>query len=157
MNGSLDVADRFDSAIDGAGQAEKIRLVRTGCHGLCEKGPVVVVGEDSIFYPGVTPEAAEVIVERLAEDGGYVDSLLYRTDEDAEPTPRYADIPFNASQRRIVLRSCGVVDPESIEDALGFACAAAAIKCTRPGGRAGAPSADEVADFLEAHADAPKG
>jgi sulfofructose kinase len=51
----------------------------------------------------------------------------------------------------------GLARGESIEDALGFACAAAALKCTRPGGRAGAPSADEVADFLEARADAPKG
>ena len=118
MNGSLQVADSFEAAISTSGAKESVRVVRTGCHGLCERGPVVVVGAESIFYPGVTPEAAERIVERLLDDGGLVDDLLFRETDDSEPIVRYADIPFNASQQRIVLRNCGMVDPESIDDAL---------------------------------------
>ena len=118
MNGSLEVADRFEEAISSASAEANVRVVRTGCHGLCERGPVVVVGTESIFYPGVTPEAADRIVEHLLEDGGLVDDLLFREESDADPIVHYADIPFNASQQRIVLRNCGVVDPEDIDDAL---------------------------------------
>jgi NADH:ubiquinone oxidoreductase subunit F (NADH-binding)/(2Fe-2S) ferredoxin len=117
MNGSLEVAERFEDAVRSAGATDSIRVVRTGCHGLCERGPVVVVGPDGIFYPSLRPEAAAMIVEQLLEDGDFVGQFLYRTDPDAEPIPRYADIPFNASQQRVVLRNCGVLDPESIDDA----------------------------------------
>ncbi len=54
MNGSLEVAERFENAIESAGATDSIRLVRTGCHGLCERGPVVVVGPDGIFYPSLS-------------------------------------------------------------------------------------------------------
>jgi NADH:ubiquinone oxidoreductase subunit F (NADH-binding)/(2Fe-2S) ferredoxin/Pyruvate/2-oxoacid:ferredoxin oxidoreductase delta subunit len=118
MNGSLEVADRFEHAIEEAGAGEEMRVVRTGCHGLCERGPVVVVGPEGVFYPSVDEKMAARIVERLAEDGSYVTEYLYRTSEEAEPILAYEDVPFNASQRRIVLRNCGIVDPEAIGDAL---------------------------------------
>jgi NADH-quinone oxidoreductase subunit F/NADP-reducing hydrogenase subunit HndC len=119
MNGSLAVADRFEDATARAGLEETVRVVRTGCHGLCERGPVVVVGDDGVFYPSVTEDMATTIVEHLAQGGTLVDDFLYRPSDSDEPIPRYADIPFNATQRRIVLRNCGVIDPEDIDDALG--------------------------------------
>jgi NADH:ubiquinone oxidoreductase subunit F (NADH-binding)/(2Fe-2S) ferredoxin len=118
MNGSLEVADRFEIAIEDLGASDSIRVVRTGCHGLCERGPVVVVGPDGVFYPSLRADDAEPIVRQLVEGQGPVDDLLYRLAPNTEPIPHYADIPFNASQQRIVLRHCGIVDPESIDDAL---------------------------------------
>ena len=118
MNGSLKVAERFERAIDEAGERESMRVVRTGCHGLCECGPVVVVAPEGIFYPQVDEEMAATIVERLAADGSYVTEYLYRSSADTDPVAHYSDVPFNASQQRIVLRNCGVVDPEDIDDAL---------------------------------------
>ncbi len=118
MNGSLVVADRFEDAIQDAGLEDRMRVVRTGCHGLCERGPVVVVDDEGIFYPNVTEETASRIVERLAEDGGCVEECLFRESKDSDPIPRYADIPFNTRQQRTVLRNCGLIDPESIDDAL---------------------------------------
>ncbi|MDH4140104.1 MAG: 4Fe-4S binding protein [Coriobacteriia bacterium] len=120
MNGSLDVADCFEKTLEEAGAHETVRVVRTGCHGLCENGPVVVVAPDGVFYPCVTPKMARGIVEKLVTDGSYVMDYLFRPAEGEEPIVRYSDVPFNASQQRIVLRRCGVVDPEDIDDALGL-------------------------------------
>jgi NADH-quinone oxidoreductase subunit F len=116
-NGSLEVADRIEAAIAAAGAVDRMHVVRTGCHGLCAKGPVVVVSPDGIFYPGTDLAAADKIVAALLEGGEPVDELLYRETPDAEPVARYADIPFNKRQRRVVLRNCGVIDPEDIDDA----------------------------------------
>ncbi len=115
MNGSLEVAAAFEEA---AAEAKGIRVVRTGCHGLCERGPVVVIAPDGTFYPKTTPEGAERIVDSLLAGEPYVEDLLFRESEDADPIPRYDDVPFSASQHRIVLRNCGFIDPESIDDAL---------------------------------------
>ncbi|MDO9557511.1 MAG: NADH-quinone oxidoreductase subunit NuoF [Coriobacteriia bacterium] len=120
MNGSLEVADAFEAAIAQAGANDSVRVVRTGCHGMCGSGPIVTVAPDGVFYPKVTLDRVTRIVERLVADGGYVSEFLFRPAEDAEPIVHYADVPFNAAQRRIVLRRCGVVDPEDIDDALAL-------------------------------------
>ncbi|MBE0417764.1 MAG: NADH-quinone oxidoreductase subunit NuoF [Coriobacteriia bacterium] len=118
MNGSLEVAERFEEAILAARAEKRVRVVRTGCHGLCERGPIVVISPQDIFYPSVTEDMTAAIVERLVTDGSYVEEYLFRPSEDEEPFVHYAEVPFNAAQQRIVLRNCGVVDPEDIDDAL---------------------------------------
>lgn len=117
-NGSLEIADRFDQAIAASPLAGNVRVVRTGCHGLCAQGPVVVAGSDGVFYPVVDMDAAERIIDSMLGAGSPVDELLYREAADEPPIARYDDIPFNARQVRIVLRNCGVIDPENIDDAL---------------------------------------
>ncbi len=116
--GSLAVAERFEEALAQRGASERVKVVRTGCHGLCAQGPVVVTSPEGVFYPGITLHRVEQIVEALVTDSPPVEALLYRDSEDAEPIARYAEIPFNARQHRIVLRNCGVIDPESIDSAL---------------------------------------
>jgi NADH:ubiquinone oxidoreductase subunit F (NADH-binding)/(2Fe-2S) ferredoxin/NAD-dependent dihydropyrimidine dehydrogenase PreA subunit len=116
-NGSLEIADRFEAAIAAADAADHIKVVRTGCHGLCALGPVVVVAPDGVFYPSVHEDAADEVVASLIAGTGPVGSALYR--EDDKPIVRYADVPFNARQHRIVLRNCGVIDPEDLQSALG--------------------------------------
>ena len=116
-NGSLEIADRFEAALARAGASERFKVVRTGCHGLCALGPVVVVSPDGVFYPSVHEKAADEVVAALIAGSGPVDSALYR--EDDKPITRYADVPFNARQHRIVLRNCGVIDPEDLRSAVG--------------------------------------
>ena len=114
-NGSLEVADRFEAAIEAADASERLKVVRTGCHGLCALGPVVVVAPDGVFYPSVDDSTADEVVAALIAGTGPVDSALYR--EDGAPITRYADVPFNSRQHRIVLRNCGVIDPEDLGSA----------------------------------------
>lgn len=118
MNGSLAAADRLEAAIAAAGAEDVISVVRTGCHGLCELGPIAVVGPDGLFYPNVTEQKAARIVEALLGGEGPVEEYLYRESEGAGSITRYEDVPFNRVQQRIVLRNCGVVDPEDLGDAL---------------------------------------
>ena len=117
MSGSLGVADRLDAAIAAADAGERVRVVRTGCDGLCALGPLTVIDPSGIFYPKVTEEAAERIVA-AALSGDPASELLYRERGTDEPVTRYADLPFNRIQRHIVLRNCGIVDPESLDAAL---------------------------------------
>ncbi|GAB4278760.1 MAG: NADH-quinone oxidoreductase subunit NuoF [Coriobacteriia bacterium] len=118
MNGSLLVATAFEQAIREASLENKATVVRTGCHGLCAQGPVVVVGENKVFYPMVTEEGAREIVSALAEGREVVEHLLFEDPRTGTTLPGYADIPFNRAQTRIVLRNCGMIDPESIDEAL---------------------------------------
>ncbi len=121
MNGSLDAAAEIEAAVARAGASARVRVVRTGCHGLCELGPITVISPSDIFYPKITKEKAQRIVESIVGDGGPAAELLHREQDDKTGTERsiasYGDLPFNRIQRRIVLRNCGVIDPEDIDDA----------------------------------------
>jgi NADH:ubiquinone oxidoreductase subunit F (NADH-binding)/(2Fe-2S) ferredoxin/NAD-dependent dihydropyrimidine dehydrogenase PreA subunit len=123
MNGSLAAADAIEAAVAAAGASDSVRVVRTGCHGLCELGPITVVCPEDVFYPKVTAEKAIAIVESILGDRTPVADYLFREpakpgEPPTEPLAHYNDIPFNRIQRRIVLRNCGVIDPENIDDAL---------------------------------------
>jgi len=117
-NGSLAIAERFEDAIAEAGIGYSMRVIKTGCHGLCAQGPVVVVGEDGVFYPVVSLASAERIIESVLDGREPVDTLLFRESPEEPPIALYDDVPFNARQQRIVLRNCGIIDPESLDDAL---------------------------------------
>ena len=116
--GSLEIADRFDKAVAAGSSQDRVHVIRTGCHGLCSQGPLVVVGDDRVFYPAVDAKAAERIVESIVGGCEPVEELLFRDSPDAAPIPHYVDIPFNAGQQRIVLRNCGRIDPEDLDDAI---------------------------------------
>jgi len=117
-NGSLAIAERFETAIAENGLTDSMRVIKTGCHGLCAQGPVVVVGDDGIFYPAVGPHSVDRIIESILGQREPVEQLLYRDSEDSAPIARYEDVPFNARQQRIVLRHCGIIDPENLDDAI---------------------------------------
>jgi NADH-quinone oxidoreductase subunit F/NADP-reducing hydrogenase subunit HndC len=117
-NGSLEVAERFERAIEAAGAGERVSVVKTGCHGLCAQGPVVVITPEGTFYPNVDTLSADRVIASVLEGGAPVEELLYRDDADGPTIARYDDVPFNARQHRIVLRNCGVIDPECLDSAL---------------------------------------
>ena len=102
------------SAAETNGISDDIQIVKTGCFGLCEKGPIVKVLPGETFYIGVKPEDAEIIVREHLMKGRVVDSLLYRK-EVADKTDSEV-IKFYQKQKRLVLRNCGVIDPEEISE-----------------------------------------
>jgi len=87
----------------------------TGCHGFCQQGPTVIVEPEGVFYCKVKPEDAEEIAESL-RDGKLVEHLLYRDPQTGETIAHYQDIPFFARQSRVLLKRCGRINPESIDE-----------------------------------------
>ncbi len=93
-----------------------VQIVKTGCFGFCEKGPIVKVLPSESFYVDVKPEdAAEIIAEQVIK-GREVKRLLYKKDAKAKDNLKVEDIEFYQKQFRIVLRNCGVINPENIDE-----------------------------------------
>jgi len=88
----------------------------TGCHGFCEQGPIVVVEPDGTFYTHVKPEDGAEIVSAHLRDGKPVERLFYHDPITKEAIPAYQDINFYKKQTRLILRNCGHINPERIED-----------------------------------------
>ena len=91
------------------------QVIKTGCFGFCEKGPIVKVLPDDSFYVHVTPADARELVEEHIVKGRRVGRLLYNKD-DAAVMQKVDDIGFYRKQVRVVLRNCGFIDPENIEE-----------------------------------------
>ena len=120
-SGSKAVQEAFATNIEAFGLSEEVKLVQTGCFGLCALGPVVIVYPDGTFYSRVTPEDVKEIVEEHLLKGRVVERLVYAdTGEGNEvvdkSTVSLNDTAFYKSQRRIVLRNCGVIDPDNIDE-----------------------------------------
>ena len=121
-SGSKTLQEAFNSSLEKFGLTEEIKMVQTGCFGLCALGPIVIVYPDGTFYSRVTPEDVDTIVEEHLLKGRIVDRLVYRdseTDqivEEQAKTVSLSDTKFYKSQKRIVLRNCGVIDPDNIDE-----------------------------------------
>ena len=106
--------DNLVTAVRQNGLEGSVQVVKTGCFGFCEQGPVVKVLPEEAFYVRVKPEdAAEIVAEHLVK-GRPVDRILYKAGE--KKLSKIDDIPFYQKQFRIVLRNCGLIDPENIEE-----------------------------------------
>ncbi len=120
-SGSVAIQDAFVSNLEATGLTEEVKIVQTGCFGLCALGPVVIVYPDGTFYSRVTPEDVKEIVEEHLLKGRIVERLVYN-DTGAEEaveegaTVALSDTAFYKSQNRVVLRNCGVIDPENIDE-----------------------------------------
>ena len=88
----------------------------SGCHGFCEQGPNVVVEPDGIFYTRVEGEDAAEIVSSHLRQGKPVERLFYHDPITGQAMPHYSDIKFYKGQQRIILRNCGHINPEKIDD-----------------------------------------
>ncbi len=116
-SGAGSVYDALKRELDRRGLDKEVMLVETGCHGMCEMGPIVVVYPEGSFYCRVTPEDVPELVEEHLYKGRVLQRLLYTTpDEEKHRIPHYRDIPFYGKQRRIVLRNCGYINPDNIEE-----------------------------------------
>ncbi len=102
------------SAADNAGISGDVQVVKTGCFGLCEKGPIVKVLPEEAFYVEVKPEDAQTIVDEHFIKGRVVEKLLYK--EEGSDKTDLDEIKFYQKQKRLVLRNCGVINPEDINE-----------------------------------------
>ncbi len=94
----------------------EIQVLKTGCFGFCEQGPIVKIYPDNVFYVKVSPDDIQEIVAEHVMKGRMVKRLLYTDPQKGEAVEEYSDIPFYQSQVRIALRNCGVIDPDQIDD-----------------------------------------
>jgi NADH-quinone oxidoreductase subunit F len=129
--GSAQVHKAFEEEIARCGLADKVLLKRTGCHGFCEKGPVVVIQPDGFFYPGVQPEAIPEILQETVLNGRAIERLLYVDPASGRKITYERDIPFYAGQQRKVFRNNGKIHPVAIDDYVlhdGYAALARALQ-----------------------------
>ncbi len=101
---------------EAQGVKADVQVVKTGCFGFCEKGPIVKVLPSESFYVEVKPEDAKEIIAEQVVKGREVKRLLYKKDQKTADTVKVEDIEFYQKQFRIVLRNCGVINPESIDE-----------------------------------------
>ncbi len=114
-NGSQEVLDAFKEALKGIGKVEPV-VKFTGCHGFCERGPIVIVSPGEIFYQNVKTKDVPEIVQRTILKGELIERLLYHDPVTRKTYKSDHEIPFYANQHRLVLRRSGHIDPTSIED-----------------------------------------
>jgi NADH:ubiquinone oxidoreductase subunit F (NADH-binding)/(2Fe-2S) ferredoxin/NAD-dependent dihydropyrimidine dehydrogenase PreA subunit len=115
-SGSKAVQEEFRKELAKKSLEKEILVVETGCHGLCEMGPIVVVYPEGVFYCRVQAQDVKEIVEEHLYKGRVVQRLLYTASENLSKVPFYKDIPFYGKQHRIVLRNCGYINPDNIEE-----------------------------------------
>jgi NADH:ubiquinone oxidoreductase subunit F (NADH-binding)/(2Fe-2S) ferredoxin len=97
------------------GVADEVQIVKTGCFGFCEQGPIVKILPEDSFYVKVKPEDAKELISEHIIKGREVSRLLYDK-EASRKNAKVEDIKFYQKQFRIVLRNCGFIDPENIDE-----------------------------------------
>jgi len=102
--------------IERRGLAGEVDVVEAGCRGLCAMGPVLLVEPDGLFYTNVQPADVPELVEETLVKGRALTRLAYQEPVSHQAICRYEDIPFYSKQVRHVMRKCGMIDPESIEE-----------------------------------------
>ncbi len=110
-------------------------LKETGCHGLCDQGPLVVIEPEGLFYTHVKPKHVEQIIENSIRNDEIIAELLYKGHNGDGPIPYYAEIPFYARQHRIALRNLGRIDQYRIRDYIvhgGYQASAQALTTMTP-------------------------
>jgi NADH-quinone oxidoreductase subunit F len=132
--GSREVLARFrEAAGEQAGVVQEIKC--TGCHGFCERGPVVVVDPGNLFYPNVRAEDVADIWRETVALGRPVERLLYQDESMTAPARTPDEIPFYRAQHRVALALNGVIDPLSVADYIaagGYAALAKALTAMTP-------------------------
>ena len=98
---------------------QNVRVIQTGCFGLCAKGPIVIIRPEETFYAHVKPEDCEEIIEKHICNGQKVERLLCK-DIDGTIVNKLDDLTFYKKQKRIALKNCGVIDPENIDEYIAF-------------------------------------
>jgi NADH-quinone oxidoreductase subunit F len=118
--GAETVAETLESEIEKRGLADKVGVRRTGCHGFCERGPLIVIQPSDICYVGTQPKNVSDIVDTLSDGGEAVERLLYLEEDSGKRLTHLDEIPFYKNQKRILLENNVRIDPSSILDYIGL-------------------------------------
>nr|WP_242846873.1 NuoF family protein [Clostridium aceticum] len=113
---SREIIGRLQEELKKAGCNETVQVLKTGCFGFCEKGPIIKIYPDHVFYVEVKPEDAEEIVKEHILGGKRVERLLYEEPTLGKKIEKQEDISFYHKQMRIALRNCGFINPENIKE-----------------------------------------
>ena len=116
------IINEFEKQLVEKGLDKEVKVVRTGCFGLCEAGPVVIVYPEGAFYSHVKVEDVTRIVDEHLIKGRIVKELLYKNsvEEDTNKIKSLDKVDFYKKQKRVALRNCGVIDPENIDEYIAF-------------------------------------
>jgi NADH:ubiquinone oxidoreductase subunit F (NADH-binding)/(2Fe-2S) ferredoxin len=112
----MEIFAQLNAEAEKQGVKDQVQVVKTGCFGFCERGPIIKVLPEDSFYVDVKPEDAKEIIAEQIVKGREVKRLLYTEGEGKSNPLVVEDIPFYQKQYRIVLRNCGAIDPESIDE-----------------------------------------
>ena len=115
---SPEIIENFRKIIEEKG-IQNVRVIQTGCFGLCAKGPIVIIRPEDTFYAMVTPDDCREIIEKHIEKGEIVERLLCK-DVDNTMVNRLDELNFYKKQKRIALKNCGIIDPEEIDEYIAF-------------------------------------
>lgn len=134
----------FEEELKKAGIEKEVKVVHTGCFGLCENGPVVIIYPEGAFYSRIKVSDVERIVSEHLVKGRIVTELLYKESIDENNNIHSLDnVDFYKKQRRVALRNCGVIDPENIDEYIAFDGYQALAKCLTELSR------DDVIDIIK--------
>ncbi|MGK0469259.1 NADH-ubiquinone oxidoreductase-F iron-sulfur binding region domain-containing protein [Clostridium sp.] len=112
------IIENLNAKIKEAGLDHEVKAHITGCFGFCEKGPIVKIDPDNVFYIQVKPEDAAEIVEQHLIKGNVIERLLYEEPTLKQKVKRQDEMSFYKKQHRIALRNCGLINPEDIREAI---------------------------------------
>ena len=111
------IIDEMEKEIAAAGLTDEVKVVKTGCFGLCALGPIMIVYPEGAFYSEVKPSDAHEIVQEHLLKGRIVKRLLYQeTVQEGNNVKSLNETNFYAKQHRVALRNCGVINPENIDE-----------------------------------------
>jgi NADH-quinone oxidoreductase subunit F len=133
--GSSGVAEALETHAREENLQDKVTIKKTGCHGFCEIGSVMVIEPDNILYQRVKPKDVPEILSETIVKGNVLDRLLYVDPKTGEKVLREAEIPFYQNQRKVVSSNTGKIDPTDIEDYLavgGYAAVSKALTTMKP-------------------------
>jgi len=134
-SGSEDVAASIEEEIKKQGLSGKVDFRKTGCHGFCEKGPIVVIHPEKTCYLQIEPKDVPEIISQTIKGKKAIERLLYTDPSTNEKIIHESEIPFYKNQERLVFGSNGKIDPKSIEDYLalgGYSALAKALSQMTP-------------------------
>ncbi len=115
-SGALDIQSVLVDELKKHGLEDKVRIIMSGCHGFCEKGPIFIVYPEDVFYCEVQAGDVPEIVEEYLIKGNLIERLLYKDPVTEETVISHDKIMFYNKQKRLALRNCGVIDPENIDE-----------------------------------------
>ncbi len=119
-SGAPKIIEEFNRQLAKTGLNEEVKIVQTGCFGLCALGPIVVVYPEGSFYSMLEPAHVEEIVNEHLLKGRVVTRLLYDETVDKGTTKSLNETNFYRNQMRVALRNCGVIDPDNIEEYIAY-------------------------------------
>ena len=125
------IIEALEKEIADRGLQEEIKVVRTGCFGLCALGPIMIVYPEGCFYSQVKVSDVPEIVEEHLLKGRIVKRLLYDETVTMDDVKSLQETDFYKKQHRVALRNCGVIDPENIEEYIAFDGYMALAKCLK--------------------------